>query len=279
MTSAFRNPDAVTLSEGELSDYAAFIEELAAAAAEITLPLFRSALEMEDKPGRAYYDPVTNADRNAEAAIRKLINERYPDHSIFGEEYGHEVNASPLTWTIDPIDGTRAFVLGLPLWGTLIALHSGAEPVLGLLGQPYMGERYIGCPGIGLAELRSERGTRKLKTRDPGSLKHASLSATHPSMFKGKMVGAWEELASSVRLQSYGGDCYGYGLVALGTHDLVVEASLSAYDIQALIPIIEAAGGLVTTMDGHPADLGGTAVAAGNAEVHAAALEILKKGL
>ena len=279
MTSPFRQPEAISLSDEFLEDLVSFTEELAAAASDVILPLFRSDLKMEDKRTYDFFDPVTEADKGAEAAIRKLINTRFPDHSIYGEEYGHEVNASPLTWTIDPIDGTRAFVLGLPVWGTLIALHDGQEPILGMLAQPYLEERFIGVPQLGLAQLRSSKGTRDLKTRDAGSLANASMTSTHPSMFQGKMWGAYENLQNAVRQNGYGGDCYAYGLVAMGTHDMVVENQLSAYDIQALIPIIEAAGGVVTAMDGSPADLGGTAVASGNVKVHEEALAILSKGL
>ena len=276
MIPAFRQPEAHAQSDGDLSGFVDFAEELATAASEVILPLFRSDLEMEDKRGYNFFDPVTRADRDAEATIRKLINERYPDHSIYGEEHGHEVNASPLTWTIDPIDGTRAFVLGLPVWGTLIALHDGQKPVLGMLAQPYLKERFIGVPQLGLAELRAPSGTRKLKTRDPGGLANASLTSTHPSMFEGDLWIHYQALQNAVRQNGYGGDCYAYGLVALGTHDIVAEDQLSAYDIQAIIPIIEAAGGVVTSFDGGPADLGGSALACGNKTVHEAALEILR---
>lgn len=275
MINALRQEEATKLSDVELRKLVTFTEELAAAAADVILPLFRTNLEMVDKRGYDFFDPVTKADKNAEAAIRKLINEHYPDHSIFGEEYGHDVNASPLTWTIDPIDGTRAFVLGLPVWGTLIALHDGQKPILGMLAQPYLQERFIGVPQLNLAELRRPAGTRQLMTRDPGSLENASLTSTHPSMFEGDLWPPYQKLQEAVRQNGYGGDCYAYSLIALGTHDLVVENQLSAYDIQALIPIIEAAGGIVTAYDGSPADLGGTAVAAGNAKVHEEALKIL----
>jgi myo-inositol-1(or 4)-monophosphatase len=280
MTDIFRNPAPVSLTDAELRTYASFMDELAKASADVISPLFRTDLAMDDKRTYDFFDPVTEADKGAEAAIRRLINERFPGHGIYGEEYGQEIGKSPLTWVIDPIDGTRAFVLGLPTWGTLVALHDGARPILGMLNQPFMNERFIGAPQIGLAELRNASGVSTLRTRDCGSLANASLTSTHPSMFdKEPLHSAYEELRGAVRQEGFGGDCYAYGLVALGTHDLVVENTLSAYDIQALIPIIEAAGGVVTSWDGSPADLGGTAIAAGSAKVHAEALAILSQAI
>lgn len=278
MTDIFRRADPVTLSNEELHTYADFMGVLAKASGDIITPLFRSDLKVENKKTYDFFDPVTEADRGAEAAIRKLINEHYPDHGIFGEEYGEDIGKSPLTWTIDPIDGTRAFVLGLPSWGTLVALHNGARPVLGMLNQPFMKECFIGAPQIDLAELRNSAGTTPLCTRNCGTLSNASLTSTHPSMFaKEPHKSLYRELQSKVRQEGFGGDCYGYGLIALGTHDLVVENMLSAYDIQALIPLIEAAGGIVTSWDGGPADLGGAVIAAGSKAVHAEALAILSQ--
>lgn len=278
MSEIFRHPEPVALSDGDLRAYVDFMDVLAEASAAVINPLFRTNLAMENKQTYDFFDPVTEADKGAEAAIRKLINEHYPDHGIFGEEYGEEIGKSPLTWTIDPVDGTRAFVLGLPSWGTLVALHDGARPVLGMLNQPFMKECFIGAPQIGLAELRNASGTTPLRTRDCGSLSNASLTSTHPSMFDTEpFKDTYETLRKSVRQEGFGGDCYAYGLIALGTHDLVVENTLSAYDIQALIPIIEAAGGIVTSWTGGPADLGGAVIAAGNAKVHAEALAILSQ--
>jgi histidinol-phosphatase len=276
MSNVFRHSEAVQVSNEELSDLVDFTEGLAAAAADVILPLFRSDLEIENKKGYNFFDPVTKADKGAEAAIRKLINERFPDHSIYGEEYGSEENASALTWTIDPIDGTRAFVLGLPVWGILIALHDGKKPILGMMAQPFLKERFIGVPQLGLAELRTDRGTRALKTRTPGTLSNASLTSTHPSMFdREPKRTTYKTLQESVRQHGYGGDCYAYGLVAMGTHDIVVENQLKPFDIQAMIPIIEAAGGKVTSWDGGPADLGGDVIASGDEKIHEEILKVL----
>lgn len=278
MSKIFRHSEPATLSNEGLRTYADFMGLLAKASGDVIRPLFRTDLEIENKKTYNFFDPVTEADKGAEAEIRKIINEHYPDHGIFGEEYGEEIGKSPLTWTIDPVDGTRAFILGLPSWGTLVALHDGAKPVLGMLNQPFMNECFIGAPQLGLSELRSASGTSPLRTRDCGTLSNASMTSTHPSMFADEPhKSAYEELVKSVRQHGYGGDCYAYGLVALGTHDLVVENMLSAYDIQALIPIIEAAGGIVTSWSGGPADLGGAVIAAGNAKVHAEALAILSQ--
>ncbi|TNE41299.1 MAG: histidinol-phosphatase [Alphaproteobacteria bacterium] len=256
---------------------AEFAGRLADASRKAILPHFRENPHMENKRTEEDYDPVTVADRDAEEAIRTLIEKYYPEHSIFGEEFGYKESESALTWTLDPIDGTRPFLLGLPTWGTLIALHNGSKPILGILDQPFTGERFIGAPQIGLAELQTSDGTGPLKTRMCKSVAEASLSSTHPSMFSNDPLrAAYDELARKARIHVFGGDCYAYGTLSLGLHDIVVEASLAPYDIQAMIPIIEAAGGIVTDWRGGPADLGGQVLAAGTREVHAEAVEILK---
>ena len=276
----FRNPNPAKLSDDALTELVGFAHLLADASRQVITPLFRSGLSMEGKDGKGYFDPVTEADKAAERSIRKLINEHYPDHSIYGEEFGFEQGKSALTWTLDPIDGTRPFVLGLPSWGTLIALHDGEKPILGVLDQPFLRERFIGVPQIGHAKYHSEAGTRDLTTRPCPDLAQASLSSTHPNMFEREPAkSAYAELASKIRLHAFGGDCYGFAIITLGTHDLVVETQLQPYDIQAIIPLIEAAGGIVTAWDGGPADLGGTVIAAGSQDVHGQALEILKRGV
>lgn len=276
----FRNPNPAKLSDEALSELLGFAHLLADASRQVITPLFRSGLVMEGKDGKGYFDPVTEADKAAELSIRKLINEHYPEHGIYGEEFGFEQGKCALTWTLDPIDGTRPFVLGLPSWGTLIALHDGEKPILGVLDQPFLRERFIGAPQIGHAKYHSETGIRDLKTRPCPDLAQASLSSTHPNMFEREPAkSAYAELTSKIRLHAFGGDCYGFAIIALGTHDLVVETQLQPYDIQAIIPLIEAAGGIVTAWDGGPADLGSTVIAAGSAEVHGQALEILKSGV
>ncbi|MBX3489112.1 histidinol-phosphatase [Parvibaculum sp.] len=262
------------LSPQDIDELAHFALELGEAAAAVTLPHFRSGLSVDNKRGRFAFDPVTAADRDAEAAIRKLIGERYPDHGVLGEEHGNHDGTSGLTWVIDPIDGTRSFISGVPLWGTLIALNDGARPVIGLMEQPYIGEKFLGRPGG--SELIGPKGTTPLKTSACTKLEDALLGNTDPGMFRvDAEKAAFRELTSKVKLRRFGGDCYFYCLLAAGTLDLVVESSLEPYDIQALIPIIENAGGVVTSWSGGDAQRGGQVVAAANTELHAAALKIL----
>ncbi|MEX0839398.1 MAG: histidinol-phosphatase [Parvibaculum sp.] len=264
------------LSPQQIDELASFALELGDVAAAVTLPHFRSGLSVDNKRGQYAFDPVTAADRDAETAIRRLIGERYPDHGILGEEHGNHDGASDLTWVIDPIDGTRSFISGVPLWGTLIALNDGTRPVIGLMEQPYIGEKFLGRPGG--SELIGPHGTVPLKTSGCTKLEDALLGNTDPGMFHldGEKA-AFRELSSKVKLRRFGGDCYFYCLLAAGTLDLVVESALQPYDIQALIPIIENAGGIVTDWKGGDAQQGGQVVAAATRELHEAALAILSQ--
>jgi myo-inositol-1(or 4)-monophosphatase len=240
------------------------------------LPYFRKRLAVSNKAGRAGYDPVTAADRAAERAMRKAVRQRFPDHGFIGEEYGTAAGQGRYQWLVDPIDGTRAFITGSPLWGTLIGLLDHGAPVLGLMNQPFTGERFW-SEGRG-ARRRDPGGTvHRIKTRPCGSLAQAVLTTTAPEMFAAPAEAArFEALKSRARMTRYGGDCYGYCLLAAGFVDLIVESGLKAYDITPLIPIIEGAGGMVTTWEGARADAGGRIVAAGDGRVHAAALAILR---
>lgn len=258
------------LTPDQLADYLAFAEELADASAQVIRPYFRSQLDVTDKGGQVF-DPVTVADKAGEQVMRALIRERHPTHGILGEEDGALTGSSPLTWVLDPIDGTRAFITGLPLWGTLIALNDGHRPVLGVMNQPFTGERYIGtgagawCNGV------------RLRTRSCASLPSAVLMATTPDMFQTpEQRAAFDALASRARLTRYGGDCYAYCMLASGFVDAIVEASLQPYDIQALIPIIEGAGGVVSAWDGSSAQNGGAVVACGDRRLHAQLVEHLR---
>lgn len=264
----------MSLTPSEFDEFANFITELGDAAAKVTLPHFRAGADVDHKPGIHKFDPVTIADRDAEAAIRALIGERYPTHGIHGEEHGREKGASPLNWVIDPVDGTRSFIAGVPLWGTLIALNDGAKPVLGLMDQPYLRERYIGRPG-GSIRITPD-ATRVLSTSKTIQLENALLGTTDPLLFTdNREAAAFNAVRSKARLTRYGGDCYFYCLLAAGTLDLVIESGLQPYDIQALIPIIENAGGLVTDWKGGDAQKGGQVIAAANRELHKAALDLL----
>lgn len=266
------------LTPAEIDELSTFALRLADTAADVTLPHFRSGLTVDNKRGDYAFDPVTAADRDAEQAIRAMIGKHYPTHGVYGEEHGREIGASPLYWVIDPIDGTRSFISGVPLWGTLIALNDGAKPVIGVMDQPYIGERFIGRPGG--SELSGPRGTVPLNTSACTKLEDALLGNTDPGMFrKDGERAAFREISSRVKLRRFGGDCYFYALLAAGTLDLVIESSLQPYDIQALIPIIENAGGLVTSWTGDDPQMGGHVVAAATPELHAAALEILSKAL
>lgn len=259
-----------------LAELARFAERLADTAGAVIRPWFRTKLDVTDK-GTAGYDPVTVADREAEAAMRALIREEHPTHGVLGEEHGAEPGSEPLTWVLDPIDGTRAFVCGMPQWGTLIALHDGARPILGVLDQPVTGERWIGHGGR--AELVTGSSRAPIATRPCAGLASAVLTTTHPTdYFSPEEAEAFQRLAGLAQMTRYGGDCYAYGLLALGFIDLVVESSLNPWDIQALIPIIEGAGGIVSSWDGGDAQKGGRVVAAGDARVHAEALSVLRGG-
>jgi len=253
----------------------AFLETLADAASAAILPLFRTRLTVEDK-GRAGFDPVTMADRGAEAAMRKLIGEHYPEHGIIGEEYGPEREDADHVWVLDPIDGTRSFISGLPLWGVLIGLLREGVPVLGMMAQPFTGERFT---GDGKAAWMTRGGSRTpLTSRGCATLTDAALLTTSPYLFAASDRAAYQRVESAVRLTRYGTDCYGYCMVAAGHADLVVEAGLQPYDIVALVPIIEGAGGRVTSWEGGSAARGGRVVASGDARLHDIVLERLAAG-
>lgn len=243
---------------------------LADAARAATLPHFRNAALGVASKGQGGFDPVTEADRAAEAAMRAILAERRPDDGILGEELGARAGTSGLTWVLDPIDGTRGFLAGTPTWGILVAVSDETGPIYGVIDQPYIGERFRG--GLGEASLDGPMGRRGLATRAPRPLGEAILFTTFPEIGTAAEEQAFRRLAPAVRLTRYGMDCYAYALVALGQVDLVVEAGLHAYDIHAPIAVIEAAGGIVTDWQGGPAHAGGQVIAAANREVHAAAL-------
>ncbi len=260
----------------DLADFAAFAHVLADASGKAILPHFRNLDAVDDKGGAKgeAYDPVTVADREAEIAIRALIEARWPDHGVLGEEEGHRKGASPFTWVLDPIDGTRAFITGGPQWGTLIALNEAGTPILGVLDQPYTGERWIGYGGR--TEFTARGETRRLRTRPCAAVKDAVVSSTHPwSYFSEAERKAFMKVDAKCRMTRFGGDCYAYGLVAMGLIDAVIETSLKPWDIQALIPIVEGAGGVVTSWTGGDAAEGGQVVASGDERLHAQLLKLL----
>ncbi len=262
-----------SLTDAELDEYLEFACRLAELAGNAILPHFRSGLGVENKAAHGY-DPVTLADRQAEELIRGEIARTYPSHGVIGEEFGSRPGESPLTWVVDPIDGTRGFVLGLPQWGTLIALNDGCRPVLGVMHQPFIGETFTGCRRG--AFLRRAGTRTPLRARRVKTLADASMCATHPDMFNtASERAAFQRVVDACKQTRYGTDCYAWCLLAAGLIDIVIEAQLNAYDIQAPIPIIEAAGGVVTTWSGHSPHNGGQVVAAGDPEIHRILLKML----
>ena len=255
-----------------------FAHLLADISADAILPYFRKPLSVENKSRRSGFDPVTAADRAAERSIRKAVQQRFPEHGILGEEYGAIAGKGRYRWLIDPIDGTRAFITGSPLWGTLIGLMDGASPVLGLMNQPFTAERFWSDGRQ--AQWRGPTGkARRIRTRACTRLADAILTTTHPDMFAAPAdADRFNDVRSRVRMTRYGGDCYGYCLLAAGCIDVIIEAGLKPYDIMPLVPLIEGAGGIVTTWDGGPALEGGRILAAGDRRVHEQALAILRGG-
>jgi histidinol phosphatase-like enzyme (inositol monophosphatase family) len=260
-----------------LIDFSRFVHELATFSGQAILPFFRSALSAQDKSRGGAFDPVTEADRAGEAVMRQLIKRTFPTHGIVGEEFGTEQANVEYVWVLDPIDGTRAFMAGLPLWGTLIGLTRQGAPAYGMMHQPFTGERFFGDGGS--AAYRGRQGgktvERRLTTRRCASLGEATLATTSPKLFDEAGRAAYERVEAAARLARYGCDCYAYCMLAAGHIDIVIEQGLQPYDIVALIPIIEGAGGLVTTWDGGSAAKGGSIVAVGDRRLHDPVLTLL----
>ncbi|MEM7214445.1 MAG: histidinol-phosphatase [Pseudomonadota bacterium] len=250
-----------------------FLNHLADRAAEETLPRFRQLKHVDNKL-EVGFDPVTQADREAERVIRETITQKFPDHGLIGEEFGSYKLDAEHSWVIDPVDGTRAFISGIPVWGTLIALCRNMVPVAGIMSQPFTGERYIATGKH--AKLFHQSEEKKLATSDTDSLESAILMATTPEMFDPDETVAFEKIAGQCKLVRYGADCYAYCLLAAGHIDLVVESGLNFYDIAALIPIVEGSGGRVTDWSGNSHPRGGRILASANPSIHAAALEVLQ---
>jgi myo-inositol-1(or 4)-monophosphatase len=256
-------------------DFTAFVERLANVAGEAILPFFRTSLSVEDKSRGGRFDPVTAADRAAEAAMRALIRKTFPDHGIIGEEFGDERTDAEYVWALDPIDGTKSFICGLPIWGTLIALTRRGEPVFGMMYQPFTRERFTGDGAA--ANYSGPAGKRSLRVRRCAALGDAILATTSPLLMNQADRDAFGRVEQAVRLSRYGGDCYAYCMLAAGHLDLVIETELKPYDVLPLIPIITGAGGVITAWDGGPAKAGGRIVVAGDLRVHAQALALLSK--
>jgi myo-inositol-1(or 4)-monophosphatase len=255
-------------------DFQAFLDELATVSGETVLPFFRTALSIDNKGGPGGFDPVTAADHAAETAMRTLIRRSFPSHGIIGEEYGEERADAEYVWVLDPIDGTKSFISGMPAWGTLIALLRAGEPVFGMMNQPFIRERFSGDGAK--AHYRGPAGARDLRVRACADLAEAVLFTTSPLLMKAGDRELFGRVEQMVRLSRYGGDCYAYCMLAAGHVDLVIETGLKPYDVLPLVPIIAGAGGVITTWDGGAPNGGGRIVAAGDKRLHAAALEMLR---
>lgn len=252
----------------------AFALELAAAAAQGILPYFRQPHRVEAKAGEVW-DPVTEADRAGEMAIRRMIEARFPDHGILGEEYGVKAGRSGFTWILDPIDGTRGFICGMPTWATLIGLNVDGEPSLGVMHQPFVGETFFANPEGAWTRYREE--TTKLSVRPARSFAEATLTTTAPELYRTPAEkAALQRMTAAARLTRYGGDAYFFCLLAAGQIDVAMDARMEVYDIAPLIPIIRGAGGVVSTWSRGDPSQGGNVVAASSHSLLEHALGILQ---
>jgi histidinol phosphatase-like enzyme (inositol monophosphatase family) len=260
-------------------DFAAFVEKLADVAADTILPFFRTALSADDKNPGGMFDPVTEADRAAEAAMRHLIQATFPDHGIIGEEFGPVQSDADFVWVLDPIDGTKSFIAGMPVWGSLIGLLHKGRPAYGMMVQPFTLERFAGdgrgaiWRGPGCDRRMTER---KLATRSCEGLTQATLMTTSPLLYSASKLRAFRRVEAKVRLSRYGGDCYAFAMLAAGHVHCVIESGLKPYDIVPLIPIIEGAGGIVTRWDGGDPAKGGDVVASCDTRIHDETLNLLR---
>lgn len=253
-------------------DFASFVDQLASVSGETILPFFRTALAIDNKDAGGF-DPVTAADRAAENAMRALIRKTFPDHGIIGEEHGSERADAEYVWVLDPIDGTKSFISGMPAWGTLIGLMRFGEPVFGMMHQPFIGERFSGDGGA--ARYRGPAGPRDLRVRTCPGLGDAVVFTTSPLLMNEADRASFRKVENKAKLSRYGGDCYAYCMLAAGQIDLVVETEIKPHDIIPLIPIITGAGGIVTTWQNTPAQGGGRIIVAADKRVHEAALALL----
>ena len=261
------------ISEALASELVATAHELADVARVATLSHFRTRDLAAETKETTRFDPVTAADRLSEERMREVLARRRPEDGILGEEFGAVGGSSGLTWVLDPIDGTRSYLAGTPTWGVLISVRDADGPLYGIIDQPYIGERFEG--GLGRARVTGPLGEAALAVRSSRPLSQAILFSTFPEVGTPEEGAAFRRVASGAKLVRYGTDCYAYALIAAGQIDLVIEAGLQAYDVQAPIAVIEAAGGIVTDWQGRPAYEGGRILAAASRELHAEALALL----
>ncbi len=258
-------------------EFVALAGRMADAAGAVARRYFRSGVEVQDKPDET---PVTVADREAEAAIRRLIAEACPDHGVVGEEQGSDRPGADFVWVIDPIDGTKRFITGNPLFGTLIALLHEGQPILGVIDIVMLGERWLGAAGQPTI-LQERMGSREVRVRPCASLAAAVLTASSPHMFdETSEFPAFERVRKAVKMSLYGGDCFNYGALACGYTDLAIEADMDPYDFMALVPVVTGAGGIMTDWQGRALGLetDGRVIAAGDRRTHEAALTLLSHG-
>jgi histidinol phosphatase-like enzyme (inositol monophosphatase family) len=260
-------------------DFTAFVETLGTIAGETILPFFRTSLGAEDKNVGGMFDPVTEADHAAEAAMRRLIQETFPQHGIVGEEFGSVRPEAEYVWVLDPIDGTKSFIAGLPMWGTLIGLLHLGRPTYGMMVQPFTRERFVG-DGVGATwrgpGIDHKIAERKLLVRPCPRLGKATLMTTSPLLYTPEKRRAFERVEAKVRLSRYGCDCYAFAMLAAGYVDCVIESGVQTYDIAPLMPIVEGAGGIVTAWDGSSAVNGGDVIACGDKALHQEVLALLQ---
>jgi myo-inositol-1(or 4)-monophosphatase len=252
----------------------AFANRLADASGAVIRPFFRQRIEVAHKPGRAAFDPVTEADKGGERAIRALIERERPDDGILGEEYGEKPGRNSLRWVLDPVDGTRAFITGRHEWGSLIALEDNDVPVLGILDQPVLGERFLGVNGRSVL-IEGDKRT-PLHVRECDELGQAILCATDPgAYFTSDQQAGFQRVQTAVRMTRYCGDCYLFAALAMGFVDIVIEANFNRWDVAALIPLVEGAGGVITSWDGGDCRDGQTILACGDKRIHQQAIKLL----
>jgi myo-inositol-1(or 4)-monophosphatase len=269
----------MSFSDQDIKAYTAFAEGLADAARAQTLPRFRDGIEVANKAGSSF-DPVTEADRESERVQRELIAKTYPEHGIIGEEFGASGADRPWRWVLDPIDGTRAFVCGITTWTTLIALEFEQRPVLSVIDQPFTDERWIASSGATVFRRGAE--STVCKTSGVTDLNKARISTTDPrptAYFTEHEAAAYARIAELSRIERFSLDAYGYGHIALGELDLIIESGLQHYDYAALVPAIEGAGGVITNWRGEPvgSDDRNEVLAAATPDLHAAAMKILRE--
>ena len=257
------------MPEIDLDTFLALALRLADAAGEVIRPYFRKPIAVIDKPDLT---PVTAADRAAEETMRGLIEARFPEHGILGEEFGRAREGAEFIWTLDPIDGTKSFISGVPLFGTLIALTRDRRPIVGVIDQPISRERWVGASG-----RQTTLNGAAIRCRPCPVLAAATLFTTTPDMFKGEDAASFARVSAAVKLTRFGADCYAYGLLAAGFVDLVLEANLKPYDFCAMVPIVEGAGGVASDWRGRSLDLAsdGRILVAGDRRAHGAALALL----